>query len=304
MTGEQEALAMDNHAIAQELIAHAGELERDEGNLYRVKAYRRAAETVLGLDRPVAEVIARHGRKGLEALPGIGTHLAYTIEHLVRTGELCTLTPDAVAPEQRVCNVPSVGAALTELLATRLGVVTIQELEAAARDGHLDQLGLGIRRTQKLRAALAKHRAEGRPAPSPTDEPPVAELLELDAEYRRQAEAGQLPTLSPRRHNPEQEAWLPILHTRRDGWRCRVLFSNTALAHRLRRTRDWVVIYFTGEQASGQRTVVTETRGDLHGLRVVRGREAECRAYYRHSARASRTAPSVTVRLVVSDSLR
>ncbi len=60
----------------------------------------------------------------------------------------------------------------------------------------------------------------------------------------------------------------------------RALFSNTALAHRLERTRDWVVIFFEKGDVRGQRTVVTEPRGDLAGRRVVRGRENECRVYY------------------------
>ena len=56
------------------------------------------------------------------------------------------------------------------------------------------------------------------------------------------------------------------------------LFSNTALAHQLGRTGDWVVIYFNREGGTEhQRSVVTETRGPLEGQRVVRGREAECR---------------------------
>ena len=86
--------------------------------------------------------------------------------------------------------------------------------------------------------------------------------------------------LAPRRFNPENEPWLPLYHTRRNGWRYRALYSNTALAHRLGQTRDWVVIYFDDGFSSGQRTVVTETRGDLRGRRVVRGREWECREHY------------------------
>ena len=60
----------------------------------------------------------------------------------------------------------------------------------------------------------------------------------------------------------------------------RLLFWNTALAHRLGQTHDWVVVYFDDGVISGQCTVVTETRGDLRGLRVVRGRERECRDAY------------------------
>jgi hypothetical protein len=71
------------------------------------------------------------------------------------------------------------------------------------------------------------------------------------------------------------------MHAERGGWSYTALFSNTALAHRLGRTDDWVVIYFA--RAGGpehQRTVVTETRGPLEGLRVVRGRETECREHH------------------------
>jgi DNA polymerase (family 10) len=55
------------------------------------------------------------------------------------------------------------------------------------------------------------------------------------------------------------------------------LYSNTARAHRLGTTRDWVIVYFHRHgEPEGQRTVVTETRGALLGRHVVRGREAEC----------------------------
>ena len=44
---------------------------------------------------------------------------------------------------------------------------------------------------------------------------------------------------------------------------------------------DWVVIYFYDDQhVEKQHTVVTETHGSLLGRRVVRGREAECRAFH------------------------
>ncbi len=59
------------------------------------------------------------------------------------------------------------------------------------------------------------------------------------------------------------------------------LFSNTARAHELGRTSDWVVVYhYDDHHREGQSTVVTETQGPLLGRRVVRGREPECRALY------------------------
>jgi hypothetical protein len=106
-------------------------------------------------------------------------------------------------------------------------------------------------------------------------------LLDVDAEYRDKAARGQLPRVAPKRFNPAGDAWLPVLHATRGPWHFTALFSNTARAHELGRTHDWVVIYFyDDEHAERQHTVVTETRGPLVGKRVVRGREAECRAHY------------------------
>jgi hypothetical protein len=130
-------------------------------------------------------------------------------------------------------------------------------------------------------AAALAHMLQRRPAhpPSPSFEPDIELLLEVDREYREQAAAGNLRKIAPKRFNPKGEAWLPILHAQRGDWEFTALFSNTARAHDLGKTDDWVVLYFHSDQGpEGQRTVVTETSGPLEGRRVVRGREAECRA--------------------------
>lgn len=114
-----------------------------------------------------------------------------------------------------------------------------------------------------------------------TAQPPVEELLAVDRQYREKAARGDLATIAPRRFNPAGEAWLPVLHVTRDGWHYTALYSNTALAHELDRTRDWVVLFFyDDDHVEGQHTIVTETHGPLTGRRVVRGREAECIAHY------------------------
>jgi DNA polymerase (family 10) len=73
-----------------------------------------------------------------------------------------------------------------------------------------------------------------------------------------------------------------VLHTQRDRWHFTALYSNSARAHELGRTRDWVVIYYyDDDHQEDQNTVVTETHGLLTGQRVVRGRESECQVFYR-----------------------
>ena len=116
----------------------------------------------------------------------------------------------------------------------------------------------------------------------------MAALLDVDSEYLEEAAAGRLSTVAPRRFNPKGQSWLPILHTQRDEWHFTALFSNTARAHELGRTQDWVVVYFyDDDHQEGQHTIVTETRGPLEGKRVIRGREPECAAYYRSSVAES-----------------
>jgi hypothetical protein len=102
----------------------------------------------------------------------------------------------------------------------------------------------------------------------------------VDTEYRRRAIAGELPKLAPRRFNPKNEAWLPVMRTERAGWSMTVLFSNTAHAHELGKTHDWVVIYYQKGGGEAQCTVVTEFRGPAKGKRVIRGRERECLDFY------------------------
>ena len=74
--------------------------------------------------------------------------------------------------------------------------------------------------------------------PTPNQrEPAVADLLAVDREYRERSADGELPTVAPRRFNPEQEPWLPLFELKRGDWYYRALFSNPALAHRLRQFR-------------------------------------------------------------------
>jgi DNA polymerase (family 10) len=82
---------MENRTIAQRLLSLAHFLEEKHASFYRVQAYRRAAETILGLDRPIEEIVACDGSKALRELPGIGPKMSARIETLVRTGEITTL---------------------------------------------------------------------------------------------------------------------------------------------------------------------------------------------------------------------
>jgi hypothetical protein len=142
-------------------------------------------------------------------------------------------------------SVPGIGYRLAARLHDELGFETLQQVEAAAHDGRLEQIaGFGPKRLSGIRATLGQRLARLRDDGSQTDHPapPVGELLDVDREYLNKGRAGELRRIAPRRFNPQGVSWLPILHTERDGRHYTALFSNTARAHRLGKTNDWVVL--------------------------------------------------------------
>ena len=252
-------LIFTNNIVADRLDEIAAILEVQRANIFRVAAYRRAARMLRNLEQPIDEIVKTEGIEGLLKLPGIGQTLARFIHQLVVTGELPLLDrlrgqSDPVALLQTV---PGIGHVTAEKLYEQLGIESLEELEIAAYDGRLGKLRLGGKRIKGIRDSLSARlgrvqsgkRFEG-------VEPAVTEILDVDSEYRRRAEAGELPKIAPRRFNPQHKRWLPILHTTRGERHYSAMFSNTARAHQLNMTSDWVVIYYDGAGGERQCTVI------------------------------------------------
>ena len=277
-----------NHEVATKLREIAQLLRAQKANPFRVNAYLHAAATLDELQPNVAELIQAHGIEGLIELPAIGEGIASSIYEYVATGRMSRLEnlKGAADPVELFRSIPTVGRKLAERIHDQLHVDSLEALESAVHDGQLSTVeGVGRKRREAIEAWLQKHldeqRRRSRPAPRASGSPPIELILRVDNEYRQKAAAGKLPRITPKRFNPENRDWLPILHTSHDHWHFTALYSNTARAHQLGRTADWVVIYFYDDHhREGQHTVVTETRGSLQGRRVVRGREMECQQYY------------------------
>lgn len=273
-----------NLKIAERLREASDLIQSQDGGAFRVNAYRKAADAVVALDRDLGE-IAAGGVEALQAIPGVGPSIAGAIAEMLRTGRWGFLERlrGGSDPERVFRMIPGVGPKLARLLHENLHVDTLEGLEAAAAEGRLAEVpGLGRRRISILRGALAEILSRVRPRTDvPHREPGVDLLLDVDVEYRAKSQAGALQRIAPKRLNPKGEAWLPVLHTRRGPWHFTALYSNTARAHELERTHDWVVIYFHSDRdGEAQRTVVTESQGALKGRRVVRGREQDCLEFY------------------------
>lgn len=255
-------------------------LSLQDANPFRVNAWRRGAARLEELDRDVRNILDEDGVDGLVELPGVGKGLASAIREIAQTGRLSQLDRlrGEAEPERLLQSVPGIGPKLAEEIHDTLDVDSLEALEIAAHDGRLENVeGIGKRRAATIRGGLAEilGRTTGHRRSTGT-RPSVDLLLEIDSKYREQAAAGELEKIAPKRFNPEGRRWLPIMHADREGWHFTALYSNTARAHDLGKTDDWVVIYYyDGDHHEGQCTVVTETRGKREGERVVRGRESE-----------------------------
>jgi DNA polymerase (family X) len=151
---------MDNARIAQRLDAFATLLELAESNPYTVRAYRRAAETILATPAPVADLV-RTGR--VRRLRGIGPGIEARLRELVETGDIAELaelerelSPELVGLGRYL----GLGAKRSVDIARALGVRTADELRAAAAAGRLrDVPGIGPKTEAQLLQGFAREAA-------------------------------------------------------------------------------------------------------------------------------------------------
>ncbi|HRI61230.1 MAG TPA: helix-hairpin-helix domain-containing protein, partial [Saprospiraceae bacterium] len=254
-----------NQEIAKVMDDIAGLLEIQHANPFRVKAYRTGAKYVRERAQPVADLVKSGDGEALQTLPGIGESLAAVIEEYVKTGKskLLRRLKGKTAPEDLFEHVPGIGPELAGRIVKELDIKTLEELEQAAHDGRLAKVeGFGRRRVEAIQIGLAgllsgfarrrmQQRIAAKEAQHTDFHPTIAQLLEVDAEYRRQAAGGKLKMITPKRFNPRNETWLPVLHTEHGDWSYTALFSNTARAHELGKTHDWVVVFFENKGHEG-----------------------------------------------------
>lgn len=131
---------MKNAEIAEAFNEIADILELRGENVFRVNAYRRAAQTVEALPRAIEDVAAE-GTLG--ELPGIGKDLAGKIQEYVESGEidyLKELRRDTPAILLDMLRIPGVGPKTAVRLHEELGVKSLDELRQAALDHRIQAL--------------------------------------------------------------------------------------------------------------------------------------------------------------------
>ncbi|HEM62566.1 MAG TPA: DNA polymerase III, partial [Chloroflexi bacterium] len=153
-----------NLEIAQVFSDIADMLDIKGEDWYRIRAYRRAAEAIADYGEDLSTVW-EEGR--LEEIPGVGKAIASKIDEMLRTGHLeyyerlRSEIPDGVLS---LLGIPGVGPRTAQLLYEELGLVSIPDVEAAARQHRLRDLkGLGPKSEERiLQGIQSLHRVSGR----------------------------------------------------------------------------------------------------------------------------------------------
>jgi DNA polymerase (family 10) len=150
---------MTNHEIARRFNRIGDILEIQGENPFKVKAYRRAAETIDELPEPLDEIDARGA---LGDIPGFGDAIVAKTRDFLTTGttKLYEQIKDAVPPGVvQIAGVPGIGPKTAKALYDGLGIADIEALEAAAKAGRVQKTpGFGAAKEQNLLEAIARNR--------------------------------------------------------------------------------------------------------------------------------------------------
>jgi DNA polymerase (family 10) len=127
-----------NDEVARRLELYA-DFEEAMGEEYKPQTYRRAADNVRSHPRAV-EDLAAEGPDAVAEIDGVGDAIAEKVVEYVDTGEIAELTAlreELPVEMAALTRVEGVGPRTVKRLYDALGVTTLDELEAAARDGEI-----------------------------------------------------------------------------------------------------------------------------------------------------------------------
>ena len=148
---------MTNREIAAVLFNISAILDAQNGNPYRIRAYRRAARNLLRLRYPVSDRVAAGQPLGL---PRLGKSLTAKISTLARKDalqfytELCEELPVEESALLKL-NVPGLGPTIAARIHRDLGPTDAASLRRAAATGKLQRVwGIGPKRTAAILDAV------------------------------------------------------------------------------------------------------------------------------------------------------
>jgi DNA polymerase (family X) len=146
----------DKFTIARTLDEISRYIELSDPQPFRARAFEKAARAVENLDEDIASLVEAGT---LTSVDGIGKATAQVIEEIVRTGEsryLAELQAQYPPGIFELLRVPKLGIKKIAVLYSELGIASLDQLEAAAKDGRLAKLkGFGAKTAEVILAGIA-----------------------------------------------------------------------------------------------------------------------------------------------------
>ena len=135
---------IENIEVAWIMSEIADLLELQGESIFKIRAYQKAAKAIATLAGDLSE-ISSQGK--LETVPGIGKAISGKIGELFKTGKIEyyeNLKAEVPPGLLEVVSVPGIGARMAQQLYRKLGISSLDELEAAARGRKIRELpGMG-----------------------------------------------------------------------------------------------------------------------------------------------------------------
>lgn len=142
---------MRNVEIAWIFHELADLLEFKGEDFFKIRAYKKAAKVLAGLEEPLEEI---RKRGGLAKIPGIGKNIAAKLNEILTTGSLQKhedLLREIPPGLLEIMSLPGIGPKRAGIIHERLGVSNLEELAKAAREGRVRDLpGMGSKTENEL----------------------------------------------------------------------------------------------------------------------------------------------------------
>lgn len=142
---------MRNEEVVAMLEETADLMEIAGENPFKARAYRRAADAIAALKEPIEELVRT---KRLNQIEGVGESIARDIAEFLQKGTTTRLEQlrQKYPPQLRkLLEIQGVGPRTVAMLYERLGIATVDELEAAAKAGKLTKLpGMGEQKVRNI----------------------------------------------------------------------------------------------------------------------------------------------------------
>jgi DNA polymerase (family 10) len=150
---------MDKDRVAEILVEIGTLLELKGENPFKTRAYLNAARAIESLGEPLEKLVAENR---LAEVKGIGESIAKKIAELVTTGKLAyyeelkaSIPPGLI----ELLEIPGLGPKRIQVLQKKLGVDSVEKLEAACRAGKVAQLeGFGEKTQANLLEGIERRR--------------------------------------------------------------------------------------------------------------------------------------------------